>query len=141
MIPGVFARRTIVAFAASLVTALLIGVPTDLIATPLFQRMTPSEPWQLPVLVVTSILAGLVAATSVGAPTPACTRRAASGGVLSFLAVGCPVCNKLVLVLLGTSGATSLFAPVQPLLAVAGIILLLSSLAIRGRRLVARQAT
>ncbi len=36
--------------------------------------------------------------------------------MLSVFAVGCPVCNKLVVLALGMSGATAYFAPVQPLL-------------------------
>ena len=47
-----------------------------------------------------------------------------AGALFSFLAVGCPVCNKLVLVALGYSGAIQYFAPVQPYLAGAGILLL-----------------
>jgi hypothetical protein len=47
-----------------------------------------------------------------------------AGALFSFLAVGCPVCNKLVLVALGYSGAIQYFAPVQPYLAAAGILLL-----------------
>lgn len=43
------------------------------------------------------------------------------GGLLSLFAVGCPVCNKIVLLALGTSGALTWFAPVQPVLAVASI--------------------
>ena len=35
--------------------------------------------------------------------------------------VGCPVCNKLVLIALGSAGAMTWFAPLQPLLVVAGI--------------------
>lgn len=46
------------------------------------------------------------------------------GALLSVLAVGCPVCNKLVVLLLGVSGALSWFAPAQPLLAVLSVILL-----------------
>lgn len=38
--------------------------------------------------------------------------------------MGCPVCNKLVLVLLGSSGALSYWAPLQPLIAVASVALL-----------------
>jgi hypothetical protein len=47
-----------------------------------------------------------------------------AGALFSFLAVGCPVCNKLVLIALGYSGAIQYFAPVQPYLAAAGILLL-----------------
>ncbi|MDH6193052.1 hypothetical protein M2168_006084 [Streptomyces sp. CZ24] len=38
-----------------------------------------------------------------------------------LFAVGCPVGNKLVLVLLGASGAMSCWAPPQPLLAVLSV--------------------
>jgi hypothetical protein len=42
----------------------------------------------------------------------------------TFFAVGCPVCNKLVLIALGASGAVQWFAPFQPYLAAIGIGLL-----------------
>lgn len=48
-------------------------------------------------------------------------RRGMIAAALSFFAVGCPVCNKIVLLLLGTSGAMTWFAPLQPLLAVAAV--------------------
>ncbi len=36
--------------------------------------------------------------------------------MLSVLAIGCPVCNKLVVLALGAGGALTHFAPVQPIL-------------------------
>jgi hypothetical protein len=50
------------------------------------------------------------------------------GGLVSFFAVGCPVCNKLVLIALGSTGAMQWFAPIQPILAVAAIALLVWAL-------------
>ena len=44
--------------------------------------------------------------------------------MLSFLAVDCPVCNKLVVLAIGISGAMSYWAPLQPFLAVASLALL-----------------
>ena len=58
-------------------------------------------------------------------------RAGGVGGLLAFFAVGCPVCNKLVLLALGTTGAMELFAPVQPLLALASVVLL--AVALRSR--------
>jgi hypothetical protein len=46
------------------------------------------------------------------------------GGLLSFFAVGCPVCNKIVLLALGTTGARQWFEPFQPVLAVLSLALL-----------------
>jgi hypothetical protein len=74
--------------------------------------------WAWPALIVTSVLAGLVAATYVrtGAPTAPddVSRAGLVGGFLTYLAVGCPVCNKIALLALGYTGALQWFAPVQP---------------------------
>ena len=52
------------------------------------------------------------------------SRAGMVGGVLAYLAVGCPVCNKVALLALGYTGALTWFAPVQPWLAAGGIALL-----------------
>jgi len=44
--------------------------------------------------------------------------------VLSVFAIGCPVCNKLVVLALGTGGALTYFAPVQPVLGLLSVGLL-----------------
>lgn len=104
-----------------------------MIPNPLFGRAIPTTWWAWPVLLVTGVLSGLLTATYVrGAAAAERTPRAGVvGGVLSYLAVGCPVCNKLALVALGYSGALTWFAPAQPWLAVAGILLLGYSLRAR----------
>ncbi|MEV8128750.1 hypothetical protein AB0P07_32665 [Streptomyces sp. NPDC085944] len=123
-------RQWTVAGAGALATALLVGAPTDVVPNPLFGRSVPVQWWNYPALAVTAALAGIVLSTYVrgpavrepsSAPEPRTAdggRLGAIGGVLSFFAVGCPVCNKLVLLLLGASGALSYWAPLQPLLAV-----------------------
>ncbi|MEU5947557.1 hypothetical protein ABZ793_18580 [Micromonospora sp. NPDC047465] len=135
-------RRLAAAVVGGVVTAVVIAVPTDLLDTPLFGRSVPVPWWAWPVLVVTATLSGLLLATYVrpaGATrSPRAEQRVgAVGGVLSLLAVGCPVCNKLVLLALGTSGAMTWFAPAQPLLAAASIGLL--GWALRRRLLGERQ--
>jgi hypothetical protein len=52
-------------------------------------------------------------------------RRTTLGMIASvgaFLAIGCPVCNRIALVLLGTSGALTVFAPLQPFLGAASLV-------------------
>jgi len=122
------ARRWLVAVASAAATILLIALPTALIATPWFGREIPPTPWAWPVLLVTGVLSGLVMATYVARPeqpvssdAEARSRIGVVGGFLAYLAVGCPVCNKIVLIALGSTGAVQWFAPVQPLLAIAGI--------------------
>lgn len=55
------------------------------------------------------------------------------GGAIAWFAIGCPVCNKIVLLLLGASGAMTWFAPVQPFLAALALVLTTIALAVRLR--------
>jgi hypothetical protein len=122
-------RRWVTALATAGITVLFIAIPTDLIDTPFFARQVPPTAWAWPVLVVSAILAGLVTATYVAYPDGAAPRRAEgrlglAGWMITFFAVGCPVCNKIVLLALGTTGALQFFEPIQPYLAAASIALL-----------------
>ena len=60
-------------------------------------------------------------------------RAGVVGSLLAYLAIGCPVCNKLALLLLGTTGALNLYAPIQPYLGAIGIAMLSLALVIRLR--------
>jgi Na+/H+ antiporter NhaD/arsenite permease-like protein len=127
------ARRWWAAAAGAVATVLLVGLPTVLIPNPVFGREIEVTWWAWPVLVVTAVLGGLVMATYVRdrgrvAEDETGSRRGLAGGLLAFFAVGCPVCNKLVLVLLGYAGALQWFAPVQPLLAALAVAALLWAL-------------
>lgn len=109
------------------VVGLVTGIPTGVLPSPLYTRMTPVLWWNYPVWVLTIVLGGLAIATYVRTPDSDDRGRVsgvAGGGILSTLAIGCPVCNKLVVAAIGTSGALSVWAPLQPLLAVAGLGLL-----------------
>ena len=89
---------------------LAIAIPTRLIPNEFVRRMTPTRPQDYAFWAVGAILTGLV----LGLPRAHVGRAqtaAVTGGVGTFLAVGCPVCNKLVVALLGVGGATSVFAP------------------------------
>jgi hypothetical protein len=125
------------------VTALVVGLPTDVIPNPVFGRPVDVTWWSYPVLVVTSVLGGLLIATYVRDTddlTPGDVdeldrpgKTGGIGGLLSFFAVGCPTCNKLVVVALGSTGALDWFAPAQPVLAVASLVLLTWALRARLR--------
>lgn len=133
------ARRWLTAAGVAVLTVLVTAVPTAMIPTPVFSRDVPTTPWAWPVLVLTSALAGLVTATYVARRDPSQGRDPSSrfgglGAVTTFFAVGCPVCNKLVLIVLGYSGALQYFAPVQPFLAATAIALLGWALIARIRR-------
>lgn len=115
----------IIAGLGGLTTFLAIGLPTDVIDNPVFGRAIDETPWAMPVLIITSVLAALLVGTYVNAqPFDRAAKSGTVGGMLAFFAVGCPVCNKLVLIALGTTGAVNYFEPVQPYLGAIGIIAL-----------------
>ncbi|MCP3856493.1 MAG: hypothetical protein GY745_18230 [Actinomycetia bacterium] len=110
---------------------MVIGVPADLIDTPIFGRPVPVRGIDYLILAVTTALIGLVFAIRLDGEAErdeAQQTRTVWGGFVSFLAVGCPVCNQMVVALVGVSGALSWWEPVQPLVGLLAIGLLLAAL-------------
>lgn len=145
-------RRWVVAAAVAAGTYVLFGLSTAVLANPVFGREVPPTTWAPEVLIITAILSGLLTATYVRNEGPAPIRLAAvdsatddpsanrrtaragaAGSLLAYLAIGCPVCNKIALLLLGTTGALNVYAPIQPYLGAIGIALLSVALIIRLR--------
>lgn len=122
------------AAAAALLTVVLIGVPTDIVANPWFGREIPVRWWEYPVLALTAVLTGLWFAIQLPPKDRDSAAPALSGAALALFAVGCPVCNKLVLLAIGTSGALGFWAPIQPYLAVLSLVFLAAAVAYRWRR-------
>jgi hypothetical protein len=122
------ARRFVLALGAATLAAFVTGVPTDLVDTPLFGRQIAVTGWAYPVWIGSSLLIGLLVATELSPGRPA-----AGGGLLALFAIGCPVCNKPVLLLAGTSGALGWFAPLQPVLGGLALFLLGVALVLRLR--------
>lgn len=112
--------RWVAAFVTTLLTFLVIGIPTAVIPNSIFGREVEVTSWSLPLLLLTSLLSGLLLATYIGAAPASDDQKSAkfggAGALLTYFAVGCPVCNKLALIALGYSGAIKYFAPVQPFL-------------------------
>ena len=132
-------RRYLLAFAAArALTAAAVGTPTDLLPNPWFERMTPVRTldvllWPLVSLSVGALLGTYALPRWRGSDGLA---GGAGGGLLGAFAVGCPVCNKLVVTVLGVSGALTYFEPIQPLLGVVAVGLAVFALR---RRIVALQ--
>ncbi len=146
-----FALHAVLWTAASL---LAFGLVAAIIPNPAFGRQVPPEPFAIAVWLVSAPLMGLLGATysapAAAAGTPAepvalvpgpaaavagrdGTVLGTAAGIGAFLAIGCPVCNKVALVLLGTSGAMTIFAPLQPVIGAASLALLAGTLAWRFR--------
>lgn len=117
-------RSWLVAAIGGIATLVLTGIPTAILDNPYFVRMTPVRTQDYFVWVATALLMGLIAGTYTLPAKADGSGKAVSGGFLSFLAVGCPICNKLVLLLLGTSGALTYFGPAQLYIGIASVALL-----------------
>ncbi len=119
-------RRWLVAAATAAAFVLAVAVPTDLIDTSWFRRDVPPTWWAWPSLLLSGALVGMLAGSYVADPTPVSRPRrfGVVGSLLTFFAVGCPVCNKLVLLALGYTGALTWFEPLQPVLQALAIGLL-----------------
>jgi len=87
--------------------------------------MTPTSGFAVALLAVQSPAFGLY----LGIPRPACAVRTAGlGGVLGFLGVACPVCNKILLMIFGSGLLLTYFEPIRIYVALAGAALLLVAL-------------
>jgi hypothetical protein len=151
--------RRLIAWSAvwAAVSLLAFGLVTAIIPNPVFGRQIPPEPFAIWTWLASAPLMGLVMATytvpvapsrartrdpiatvALGPPpSDVAERRSTTLGGLAgfgaFLAIGCPVCNKVALVLLGASGAMSVYAPIQPVIAVVSLALLVATAAFRLR--------
>src|SRR5699024_893822 len=123
-------RQYQVALLAAVVVGLLIGIATVLIPNPWFARDIEPVWWNYPVWIVTAAITGMLFATYVKLdpskvdPVEVPDKQQSSnqteetseqkdsygkvgmvGGMLSWFAVGCTVCNKLAHHAFGYSGA------------------------------------
>ena len=149
------------ASAWSAVALLAFGLVAAIIPNPVFGRSIPPQPFAIAVWLASAPMMGLIAATyglpgrvaaaamapiplGPGTPVPlgrgvaaepaartSGSTAATVGSVAAFLAIGCPLCNKIALLLLGASGALSVFAPLQPVIGAASLVLLAGTLAWR----------
>jgi len=130
------------AVAWALASGIAFGLATAIIPNPVFGRSVAPEAFAIWTWLLSAPLMGIVMATYTAPPpvspiglvplqpstAEAAERRTTTlGGIASlgaFLAIGCPVCNKIALLLLGASGAMTVFAPIQPFIAAASLAML-----------------
>ena len=135
----------------TVVSGLAFGLVAAIIPNPVFGRQIPPEAFAIGVWLVSAPLMGIVLATYTAPVTASPIQMVALGpteaaavkgrsttlgslaGFGAFLAIGCPVCNKVALVLLGTSGALSVYAPIQPFIGALSLALLVVTAAWRLR--------
>lgn len=126
-------RRWAKGVAVALATFVALGTVTALWNNPFFTRMTPAGGWEISLLAVISLLAGFYTSLRLAACGG---RTAGAGGVLGFLGIACPVCNKVLLYLFGSQLLLSYFEPVRIYVAAAGSALLVAAILLEyGRQL------
>ncbi len=98
-----------------------LGTVAALWENPLFMRMTPTGGFEITLLLLLSVLAGIY----VGLPQTECGKRTAgTGGIIGFLGIACPVCNKILVLLFGGALLLEYYEPVRIYLVLSGIALL-----------------
>ena len=133
---GTFTPKAwVIATLAAAIGLVVIGLPTAIYENLFFVRMTPVRAQDYVIWVVSSVLIGLTVGSYFTGGSKAGEEKLLSGSVLSVLAVGCPICNKPVVLLLGTSGALTFFAPIQLYIGIASVLLLGWTLLLRAKAL------
>ncbi len=98
----------------------MLGTVSALWENPFFIRMTPVDGWEISLLALLSSLSGLYVVIR----RPFCSNKAVgAGGILGFLGVACPVCNKILLFAFGSELLLTYYEPVRIPVAAVGVLL------------------
>lgn len=118
-------KRIIKGIAVAIASFAALGTVSALWDNAFFVRMTPAGGWEIGLLAALSLLLG----TYVAIRRPACSVKTAGvGGVLGFVGVACPVCNKVLLLLFGGDLLLTYFEPVRVYVAASGVLVVLVAL-------------
>lgn len=112
--------RILIGSATVLGSFIALGTVAALWDNPFFIRMTPVSEFELAALAALSLLLGVYVAIR----RPFCSvKTVGTGGVLGFIGIACPVCNKILLVLFGGDLLLTYFEPVRIYVAAAGVLI------------------
>lgn len=114
------ARRILTGILVAILGFGLLGTVAVLWENPLFVRMTPVDGWEVSLLALLSVLGGVYTAIR----RPFCSNTAAgTGGILGFVGIACPVCNKILLLVFGSELLLTYFEPIRIHVAAIGVII------------------
>ncbi|NQU69336.1 MAG: hypothetical protein HQ514_02235 [Rhodospirillales bacterium] len=98
----------------------VLGTLAALWENPLFVRMTPAGGWEIGLLTLLALLSGIYVVIR----RPFCSNKTVgAGGVLGFLGVACPVCNKILLLAFGSELLLTYFEPIRVYVAALGVVI------------------
>ena len=110
---------------------IFLGTVAALWQNPFFIRMTPTSGFEIGLLALQAILLGVY----ISIPVPACAVKLASvGGIVNYVGIACPICNKLLLALFGASTLLTYLEPVRIYFAVGGVLLMSIATTVRWRK-------
>ena len=113
-------REWFISLSITVATFLLFDTVTALWSNPFFIRMTEVSDLDYVILSFETILIGLF----IGIRAPKCAvKKAGFGGIFGFLGFGCSLCNKLLLLLFGSSFLLTYFEPIRYYVGVTGILI------------------
>jgi len=113
-------REWFISLSITVATFLLFGTVTALWSNPFFIRMTEISDLDYVIISFETILIGLF----FGIRAPKCAvKKAGFGGIFGFLGFGCSLCNKLLLLLFGSSFLLTYFEPIRYYVGVTGILI------------------
>ena len=125
---GIDIQAGLKAFLASLLFFLFSGVVSTTIPNPWFVRMIPLNGLDYFFWIVTSVLLLPIAYAYFSKDVCKACELSASGGVVGgVVAFSCPICSKLLVLLIGVSGALA-FDAYRPLVGAVSLGLLLYAL-------------
>ncbi len=112
--------RAVKGLAVAIASFVGFGTVAALWENPLFIRMTPAGDFEIALLTLLSILLGVYVAIR----RPFCSAKTATAsGIVGFIGIACPVCNKILLLLFGGELLLTYFEPVRIYVAGAGVVL------------------
>lgn len=118
--PRLTPGRAFMGVVVAVVTFAGLGTVSAVWENPFFIRMTPAGNWEITALLLLSVLIGVFIAIR----RPACSgKTAGAGGVLGFVGIACPVCNKILMLIFGGDLLLTYFEPIRLYVAAFGIAL------------------
>ncbi len=105
--------------AVAALSFVLLGSVAALWENPFFIRMTPAGSFEIALLAALAMLLGFYVAIR----RPACSvKMMGAGGVLNFLGIACPVCNKILLLIFGGELLLTYLEPTRIYIAALGVV-------------------